>query len=109
MRTLKFIVKDQTITQDPSCDFSGLVPGSAGYLRAEFDFSSEWANCTKVVGFYSSLGIEYPPQVLKDGKSCVIPSEALQKREFRVRVIGRRRDFNIATNTLAVRQDGGRK
>ena len=39
MRTLKFIVEGQIIKQDPSCDFTNLVPGTEGYLRAEFSFS----------------------------------------------------------------------
>ena len=42
MRTLKFIVKGQTIVLDPNCDTTSLVPGSSGYVQAEFDFSSEW-------------------------------------------------------------------
>lgn len=108
MRTLKFIVDGQTIKPDPNCDFSGLVPGTSGYLLAEFSFSSEWANCTKVVGFYSNLGHEYPPRVLADGKTCVVPFEALEKRIFKVRVIGKRNDFKIQTNKVAVCQDGGR-
>lgn len=108
MRTLKFIVDGQTITQDPKCDFSGLIPGSKGYLRAEFTFSSEWGNCKKVAAFFSPLGIEYTPQVLRDGKSCIIPTEALEKRAFKVQVIGKRNDFQIATNKVAVRQDGGK-
>ena len=51
MRTLKFIVEGQIIRPDPSCDFSGLVPGSEGYLRAEFSFSKDWVNTIKVVSF----------------------------------------------------------
>lgn len=38
MRTLKFIVDEQIIRQDPNCDFSNLVPGSKGYLQAYFHF-----------------------------------------------------------------------
>ena len=42
MRILKFVVENQKIKQDPSCDFSGLVAGTEGYLKAEFVFSKEW-------------------------------------------------------------------
>ena len=108
MRILRFIVDGQSITQDPNCDFSGLIPGSKGYLQAEFSFSSDWDNCVKVAAFYSPMGQEYPPQVLKDGKSCIIPSEALKKQVFKIKVIGRRSDgFEIPTNKLAVFQNGG--
>lgn len=70
MRTLKFIVEGPVLKPDPECDFSGLVPG----LQAEFTLSKEWTSVPKVVAFYSRLGDEYPPQVLKDGKTCTIPT-----------------------------------
>jgi hypothetical protein len=107
MRTLKFIVDDQIVKMDPDCDFSGLVPGTEGYLQAEFSFSSEWSDCVKVAGFFSTIGREYPPQLLKDGRTCIIPKEALEKRSFRIQVIGARKDFKITTNRITVKQDGG--
>lgn len=107
MRTLKFIVTDQIIKQDPNCDFSGLVPGTEGYLQAEFVFSKEWNGCTKVATFWSAMGKEYPPQILKDGKTCVIPAEALAKRKFNIGVVGKRKDYKILTHTVAVCQNGG--
>lgn len=36
MRTLRFIVNDKNIKQDPTCDFSGLFPGKNSNVRAEF-------------------------------------------------------------------------
>lgn len=104
MRTLKFIVKGQIIKPDPECDFSGLVPGTSGYIRAEFAFSNEWRSTPKVVAFYSRLGYEYTPQVLKDGKTCTIPVEALRKRIFKLRVLGKN---GLVTNRLAIDQKGG--
>lgn len=107
MRTLKFIVDNQSIKQDPDCDFSGLVPGTDGYLCAEFSFSREWSKCAKVVAFYSIMGKEYPAQVLKDGHSCVIPSEALAKRAFKIRVIGKNAKYKIRTDKITIIQNGG--
>lgn len=104
MRTLKFIVEGQVIKPDPECDFSGLVPGSNGYLLAEFAFSNEWKSTTKVVAFYSRLGTEYPPSVLVDGKTCIIPTEALRKRIFKVQILGKN---GLVTNRLEVDQKGG--
>ncbi len=110
MRTLKFIVTDQIIAQDPKCDFSGLVPGTAGYVQAEFSFSSEWAGFTKVAAFWSALGKEYPPQILRDGKSCMIPAEALERRTFKVQVIGKGPNSKkLTTNKVEVIQNGGAK
>jgi hypothetical protein len=107
MRPLKFIVDKQIIRTDPACDFDHLVPGSEGYLLAEFSFSPEWNNTVKVVGFYSVFGKEYPPQILKDGRACVIPAEALKKRAFKIQVMGKNDSAKLVTNKLTVYQTGG--
>lgn len=110
MRTLKFIVEDQIIKQDPNCDFSGLVPGTEGYLKAEFSFSSEWVGFAKVIGFFSVMGTEYEPQKLSDDSSCMIPAEALARHKFKIQVMGRRRDgVKIKTNKVTVCQEGAKK
>ena len=107
MRTLKFIVDRQTIKKDPSCDFSGLVKGSEGYLQVQFAFSREWDNCAKVAGFYSTTGEEYKPQVLDRMGCCVIPKEALKKQSFTIQVFGKRDGYFILTNKITIVQDGG--
>lgn len=107
MRTLKFNVSGQTIAQDPTCNFDGLVPGTEGYLQAEFTFSSEWESAVKVVGFFSNMGREYTPQVLNDGKTCVIPTDALRNRIFKLQVIGKNEKHTLRTNKLTVTQKGG--
>lgn len=109
MRTLKFIVDGQIIKQDPNCDFSGLVPGTQGYLQAEFAFTPEWDGCVKVAGFYAPVtGREYPPQVLKDGKTCMIPAEVLKLRSFKMSVVARCGDSKtMTTNKVTISQNGG--
>lgn len=107
MRTLKFIVDGQSIKQDPNCDFTGLIPGTEGYLQAEFSFSSDWSGCTAVAAFYSNLGKEYEPQLIKNGR-CLIPAEALAKSIFKVRVIGRKTNYKLGTNKVSVHQKGGK-
>ena len=110
MKTLKFIVDGPIIKKDPTCDFTDLVPGSNGYLKAEFSFSNEWDECARVAAFYSPLGKEYTPHILSDGKTCDIPFEALEKRSFKVQVIGRRSDgFKLKTNKVTVSQNGGKE
>lgn len=109
MRTLKFIVDDLILKKDPDCDFTGLVPGTEGYLKAEFDFNSTWDDCVKVIGFYSENGNrEYEPHILKDGKSCIIPSEALANKKFKIRVFGRNRTTKLITDSVIVTQNGGK-
>lgn len=108
MRTLKFIVDKQIITKDPSCDFEGLVPGTSGYLQAEFAFSSEWLGTTRVAAFYSPMGREYPPRLLKDGYTCLIPEEATKGGSFQIKVIGQRDDYRIESNKILINQNGGK-
>ena len=110
MRTLKFIVEGQTIRQDPNCSFDGLVPGTEGFLYADFSFSPEWNGYVKVAAFYSRLGKEYPPQTLKNGKKCLIPAEALEKRIFKIRIIGKNAEgATMLTDKITIDQDGGKK
>ena len=108
MRTLRFIVKNQTIKQDPNCDFSGLVPGSEGYLQAEFVLSPEWKNMAVVASFWSNMGTEYPPQILGNTRTCAIPVDALKKKIFKVQLIGKdEHGTRLITNKVAVSQNGG--
>jgi hypothetical protein len=108
MRTLKFIVHDQIVEKDPKCDFDNLVPGTEGYLRAVFSFSPEWDDCVRVAAFYSQMGKEYPPQLLRKGTTCMIPAAALKRRIFKVQVVGQSEDKRLTTNRLEICQTGGK-
>ena len=105
MRSLKFNVSGQIVSPDQSCDFTGLVPGTEGYLKAEFSFSEEWNGCGKIGEFRRYVTSE-PVSVKLVGDACVIPAEALKGEAFKVSVIGIRRGFRIQTNMTEVRQDG---
>jgi hypothetical protein len=107
MRVLKFIVDQQTIRPDPSCNFDGLIPGTEGYLKVEFSFSPEWDKCVKIASFWSMLGREYMPEVLKDGYSCMIPAEALRRKKFKMQVMGKKGDVKLITNKITITQNGG--
>lgn len=102
MRTLKFIADAQKLMPDSSCDFSGLVKGTRGYLRAEFIFSKDFAGCGKIAVFRNQ-GEEFPIRLEND--SCMIPEEALTWRTFQVCVVGVREGYRIRTNYVEVRQD----
>lgn len=107
MRTLKFIVDGQIIKKDPNCDFDNIVPGSKGYLQAEFSFSSDWDGTVRVVGFWNKTG-ECPPQVLKDGRTCMIPDEAAAVKRFEICVLGKKGDLKLKTNEIEICQNGGK-
>ena len=107
-RILRFNVNGQEITRDPTCDFTGMVPGSFGYITAEFNFSKEWDDCVKVVGFRSGPN-EYEPKILQDGRFCIIDDEVLKRTIFYIHVVGKKKDFRIKTNEVMVKQDGGAK
>lgn len=106
MRTLKFTVDAQKLEKDPSCDFSGLVAGTSGYLKAEFEFSKEWDNCIKVAEFTSGTQ-EYPPKVISELNSCIIPAQILKRSVFKIRILGQKGDLKLRTNTVTIKQEGG--
>ena len=107
MRVLEFMVNKQMLTKNPVCDFSNIVPGSEGYLKARFFFSEDWEDCTKVVGFYYG-NTEFPPKELAEDNTCIIPYEALKKPSFDIRVFGQRKGFGISTNRMTISQNGGK-
>lgn len=109
MRTLVFNVKDQIIHRDNSCDFSGLVADTSGYLQAKFIFSDVWDNCAKVAGFFSKNDEEFAPCMLNKDNTCLIPEEALKHHEFKIRVYGRKKDYTITTQPITIKQYGGIK
>lgn len=106
MRILKFNVDGQIITKDPNCDFNNIVPGTKGYLKAEFIFSKEWKNFKKAASFHKN-GKECGAELLEDEKSCIIPEEALTNRRFSIRIIGKNKETRIRTNDIEVVQNGG--
>lgn len=107
MRVLEFIVDGQILTKNPSCDFSNIVSGTEGYLQAHFTFSPEWDGAVKVAAFWRG-NLECPPQLLRDGHTCVIPSDALVGRTFGINILGKKGNQIIPTNRVEVRQKGGK-
>lgn len=104
-RVLKFIVHGLNIEQDPNCDFTNLVKGTNGYLKAEFTCDKEWDDCVKVASFYD--GVNEYGVILEDGKSCMIPYEATKRFAFGVRLVGKGNNRRIGTNKTIVSQNGG--
>lgn len=103
MRILDFIVSKQKIECDPRCDFSGIAPGSKGYLHARFKFSADWRGY-KCVAVFSCRGKEYPAPI-KNGM-CAIPDGALIGSTVSVMVIGRLDGNEVPTNTTSFQQGG---
>lgn len=105
MRTLVFSVKGQRLTQKPTCDFTGIVPGTVGYLRAQFEFDSDWDGCNIAASFFNDKQEEEWAFPVKDNV-CMIPAEVLNGYIFYVSVTGKRKDYKILSNKLMVRQGG---
>ena len=103
MRELGFIVRGQHIEKDPSCDFSKIVKGTKGYLKARIAFDGTWAGFGKVVIFKKLLS-EYSA-VLKNGE-CIIPDEALDWNRFSVSVVGSKNGVVLTTDKVVVEQEG---
>lgn len=104
MRILEFEIKKQRLMKKSTCDFSGLIAGSVGYLQAKFHFSdSEWSKCTdRVARFW--LDNEEHAVLLSEDNCCTIPSEVLTGSKFEVSVIGAAPGYRIETNKINVRQ-----
>ena len=103
-RVLEFTVDKQRITRNRDCDFSHIVAGSVGYLKAKFYFtSSEWKGCTKAASFW--LNNTESAVLLSKSNTCLIPSEALVGEKFEVSVTGVKDTFRISTNRTKVKQE----
>ena len=104
MRILEFNVQKQRLTKKIDCDFSGLVAGSVGYLRAKFYFlGNEWNDCSTRVARFWLDGKEHA-EILDNDNSCIIPAEALTGSKFEVSILGATSGYKIETNKITVRQ-----
>lgn len=103
MRILNFKVNGQNL--EPDDDFSDLVPGTSGYMYANFEFSKDWSDCIKIATFYDRKGTEHA--VLISNGKCEIPEEVLVEKRFRMSVFGKKQDYKIVTKTIKVIQGGG--
>lgn len=106
-RFLEFKVDKQRLIKKEDCDFSFIVAGSAGYLRARFYFSEEWTGCNKAASFW--IGDVEHAVLLDNNDECVIPKEALSRDRFSVSVTGSTgtpgNNYRITTNKIKVRQE----
>lgn len=105
MRTLKFLVDGQKLSPNPSCDFSGIVPGTSGYLFADFSFSKEWTGTVKVAEFKKRRRTEPISTPIINGR-CEIPSEVLTGSKFFINVVGKNGPYKMTTNVCFIRQEG---
>lgn len=105
MRVLEFEVKQQRLRKQPGCDFSHIVAGTSGYLKAKFNFSPEWDGCKKAASFVGEFVVDECAVMLDENNCCDIPADVLRGGVFRVCVGGVRDDCLIRTNTMTVKQE----
>lgn len=103
MRVLEFIVNKQRLMRKAGCDFSHIVAGSVGYLRAKFYFSSDWEGLKKAASFW--CGEKEYAVLLDTDNSCDIPSEALVDKVFEVSITGAHDNGLIPTTKIKVKQE----
>lgn len=108
MKTLRLQVRDQILDYAPNFSVDGLYPGIQEPVQLEFDFSEPWKSMAKVAAFYSPLGNEYPPSLIKDGKSCIVPPKALAKTSFKVQILGKGDGKPVSTTKCIVYLKGGK-
>lgn len=103
-RILQFDVDKQRIVRNKSCDFSGIVAGSKGYLYAKFFFvQEEWHECRKAASFW--IDDQEYAVLLDENDSCEIPAEALTGDRFYVSVTILQDGRLIPTNKTKVKQE----
>lgn len=105
MKTLKFIVTDQSLKKDPTCDFSDWGSGDDNYVKAEFSFSPDWQGYPKAAVF-TRMRKDYAAPIIKN--SCMIPSEALIGEFFQMMLVVERNGTRFTTNRLTIRRPTGR-
>lgn len=102
MRKLIFIIQGQLIKPDPSCDFTGIVPGTEGYLQAEFKLDNAWDGCKIAASFWRGTDEFAVPLV--DG-ICTIPTNVLTAQYVGVSLTGISTNYRIVTNKTYFRQE----
>ena len=105
MRILEFTVRKQRLLKKLSCDFTGLVAGSRGYLKAKFDFlCGDWDTYDiKIASFW--MGDKESAVRIDESGMCDIPPEVLAGEEVRVYLIGANEVCKIETNEVYIRQE----
>ena len=105
MRNLDFIISEQNIQKKAGCDFSGISPGTANYLRCRFSFSSEWTGYVKVAEF-RKYAFSDPVSVPIYNNECYVPGEVTTGSSWKVRIVGKRKNIKITTCDCEVKQEG---
>lgn len=106
MRVLEFEVNRQRLRKQPGCDFSHIVAGSNGYLKAKFNFSSEWDGCRKVATFSGEQSEPETSVFLDENNCCEIPGEVLTGKSFDVFLVGANHEkYLIVTSRMTVAQE----
>lgn len=104
-RTLEFRADKQKLSKNPGCDFSNIVAGSTGYLRAKFYFSEEWDGTMKAASFFSAESEEHAV-LLDENDECDIPAEVLSGKYFLVSMLGAKEPkYVLQTNKMKVKQE----
>lgn len=98
MKVMIFNVDGSRIEQD-RISSDNVVMGDT--VRLFFNFSSEWDTVAKVVKFTRG-NVELTPCVLRNGNTCVIPSEVMNGTYFRMRVLGRNADGDYSTQPVLI-------
>ena len=103
-RVLEFEVNQQRLMKKRECDFTHIVAGTAGYLKAKFYFSQdEWDNYNKAASFW--IGDEEHARLLDKENACDIPPEVLVGERFHVSLTGNYGNSTITTNRVKVKQE----
>lgn len=104
MRILEFRVEGQRLRKSDSCDFSGIAPGTIGYLKLHFIFDGDWYDCNKIC-IFDTLTKSVPVKI--ENGYCLVPEEISKSSSFSVSLVGKgvKKDYLIRTNKELIGED----
>lgn len=104
MRDLVFDINGQVLSKSPTCDFSGIVRGSRGYLRCKFNFSNDWNGYDKAIEFQTKDDNEF---FLMNGNTIFVPDKIANSWYFKIKLYAVESKSPVfPTNTVMVKQRG---
>lgn len=92
--------------QKDGCDFTGIISGTKGYICLNFVFSQEWDGLLKVLQTSNEYDFsnEHSKSIMNN--VCMLPDEVTDQNVIYLRVIGKKGNKKMVTNTIILRQEG---
>lgn len=103
MRILTFSIEGQKLYKYG--DFSHIVRNTKQYLKCSFNFvDADWSKYKRIAVFEFEDN-EYAIPIAGDN-TCVVPDEVTDRRYFKLKVVGVKKDGTLTTTKEIIEQEG---